>query len=604
MSLRSKLILASALIILIPLLLITSILSYYIRNESLDSFTRSSIGEMEKVDQSFEFYIESVKSNLTMLVNSKEMVQSKDKIKNYINVTNIVTKDDGASDEELRLKRLLKMVKESNSGYDYIFVGTDQGEFVMVPDGELGSNYDPRKRGWYQQGVSSSGFAFTDAYKSTTGDVVISIVHPVKSNGNTFGALGVDVTLKKLTDVINNVRFGKTGFVILAQKNGVVLANPRDNNDNFKKIEESTIKGLNLARNDFAQQVTFQGKDYFAVKHAPENGNFHYYALKEVSEVYVATYTLYRIAIILGLVVGAIFLAIAYQASSKLSLSFMTIAHSMQEASKKLDSVAKQMEESSFTLSETSHQQASSIQETSASLEELTGMVENNVNNANHAQAQATSIKELSVEANQSSNELNSSMNLVLQKNQEFEELISVINNIKDKTKVMDEIAFQTKLLSFNASVEAERAGEHGRGFAVVAQEVGSLAELSAKAAREIGHIVATSLDQTTSIIRDSQQTVEGSKSIVIKVVGQLKQISEKALEVERSGKEVYVASHEQSKGIAQISQAMHQLESATQNTSTASHVTAQNAKILKIEMEELDHMVDSLVQIVSAKHN
>ena len=146
-------------------------------------------------------------------------------------------------------------------------------------------------------------------------------------------------------------------------------------------------------------------------------------------------------------------------------------------------------------------------------------MVENNVNNANHAQAQATAIKDLSIEANKSSIDLTQSMNLVLQKTQEFEELISVINNIKDKTKVMDEIAFQTKLLSFNASVEAERAGEHGRGFAVVAQEVGSLAELSAKAAREIGHIVGSSLDQTTNIIRDSQHTVEGSKSIVDKVV-------------------------------------------------------------------------------------
>lgn len=513
---------------------------------------------MEKVDQSFEFYIESVKSNLSMLVSSKEMKLAKSKIKNYLNVSNIVTKDEGATEEELKLKNLVRMVKESNSGYDYLFVGTESGEFMMVPDGELGSNYDPRKRGWYQQGITSNSFAFTDAYKSTTGDVVISIVHPVKSDSTTFGVLGVDVTLKKLTDVINNVRFGQTGFVVLAQKNGVILANPRDNNDNFKKVEESEIKGLSAARDDWAQEVTFQGKDYFAVKHSPSSGNFHYYALKEVSEVYIATYTLYRIALILGLIVGAIFLAIAYKASSDLSAGFMKIAHSMQDASKKLDSVAKQMEDSSFTLSETSHQQASSIQETSASLEELTGMVENNVNNANHAQAQATAIKDLSIEANKSSIDLTQSMNLVLQKTQEFEELISVINNIKEKTKVMDEIAFQTKLLSFNASVEAERAGEHGRGFAVVAQEVGSLAELSAKAAREIGHIVGSSLDQTTGIIRDSQQTVEGSKSIVDKVVVQLKQISEKALEVERSGKEVYVASHEQSKGIAQISQAMH----------------------------------------------
>ena len=66
----------------------------------------------------------------------------------------------------------------------------------------------------------------------------------------------------------------------------------------------------------------------------------------------------------------------------------------------------------------------------------------------------------------------------------------SIIQEIEDKTKAIDEIVFQTKLLSFNASVEAERAGEHGRGFSVVAQEVGNLAQLSGKSAAEINEIL------------------------------------------------------------------------------------------------------------------
>lgn len=601
MSLRSKLIITSILLIIIPLFIVTIVLSMYIKEDAISKFTSSSISEIEKVDKGFEFYLEGVRSNLAMLSKAEQIQGISGQLKNYTQVQNIITNDENITAQELSFKKTLRMVKSSNDSYDYLFLGTEKGEFVMVPDGELGSNYDPRKRGWYQQGLKVDSFDYTDAYRSTTGDVVISIVLPVYNNGNKFGVLGVDLTLKKLTDVVENVKFGKTGFVALVQKNGVILANPRAKNDNFKKIEESTIREVAALGDEKTEEMTFEGKKYLAIKYTSPKSNFLFYALKEKSEIFEATYTLYRMALTLGIVISVIFVIIAYKASSNLSNSFMDVANSMQAASKKLEGVAKQMEDTSFSLSETSHQQASSIQETSASLEELTGMVENNVNNANLAQSQATSIKDLSQEANQSSTELNQSMNLVLQKNLEFEELIAVINNIKDKTRVMDEIAFQTKLLSFNASVEAERAGEHGRGFAVVAQEVGSLAELSAKAAREIGHIVATSLEQTTTIIRDSQKTVEGSKSIVEKVVTQLKTISDKALEVERSGREVYQASHEQSKGITQINQAMHQLETATQNTSTTSHISAQNAKILKEEMEELDHMVDTLVKIVSA---
>lgn len=84
--------------------------------------------------------------------------------------------------------------------------------------------------------------------------------------------------------------------------------------------------------------------------------------------------------------------------------------------------------------------------------------------------------------------------------NRGLQDLVLLIGKIREKTKVIDEIVFQTRLLSFNASVEAARAGEHGKGFAVVAEEVGSLAQMSGSAAKEISAILAEGVSKAESL--------------------------------------------------------------------------------------------------------
>src|SRR5690606_36951178 len=117
----------------------------------------------------------------------------------------------------------------------------------------------------------------------------------------------------------------------------------------------------------------------------------------------------------------------------------------------------------------------------------------------------ANEVKQVSETANESMTKLEMSIKEILHSNEKIEQLVKVIGNIGEKTKVMDEIVFQTKLLSFNASVEAERAGEHGRGFAVVAQEVGNLAQMSGKSAQEIAEIVKSSIQEAEAITTENK---------------------------------------------------------------------------------------------------
>jgi methyl-accepting chemotaxis protein len=179
---------------------------------------------------------------------------------------------------------------------------------------------------------------------------------------------------------------------------------------------------------------------------------------------------------------------------------------------------------------------------------------------------------------------------------------VRVIAAIGEKTKVMDEIVFQTKLLSFNASVEAERAGEHGRGFAVVAQEVGNLAQMSGKAAQEISHILSESIVKAETITTENKRKVEGGGQLVSETASALKEIQESAGAVTSGANQVLSASKEQASGIKQVNVAMTTLEKATQENSALAEEVASTSEEMASQCQGLDSIVSELTRLVHGK--
>ena len=218
-----------------------------------------------------------------------------------------------------------------------------------------------------------------------------------------------------------------------------------------------------------------------------------------------------------------------------------------------LEKNANIMTSSMNSLSSKANNQAASLEETAAALEEITSITRNNAQNAAKMAELGQTVKKSVFTGEELASRTASSMDEINQK----------VNSINEAITVIDQIAFQTNILSLNAAVEAATAGEAGKGFAVVAAEVRNLASRSAEAAREIKHLV-----QEATVKANDGKTVSSDMIYGYKELN--KNISETIHIIE----DVSKASKEQMMGIEQINDSVNMLDRVTQeNASEANNV-------------------------------
>lgn len=278
---------------------------------------------------------------------------------------------------------------------------------------------------------------------------------------------------------------------------------------------------------------------------------------------------------ILGnLMISGTLLWIAYRMSGTIE----EISRRLTDTGNSVADAVTQMTSAGNSLSQSSTEAAASLEETVASLEELSSMVQMNSDNAKQAATLSASSREVAEKGQQELARLITSMEQISASSKKIEEIIHVI----------DDIAFQTNLLALNAAVEAARAGEQGKGFAVVAEAVRSLAQRSAVAAKDITHLIKESVQQ----VDEGSHIAGSSEEVLNNIVTSVKKVAD-------LNNEISTASTEQTSGIQQISKAMNQLDQAAQsNAASAEEVAATSSEIdsMAVETQKLTFKLNEVI--------
>ena len=210
-------------------------------------------------------------------------------------------------------------------------------------------------------------------------------------------------------------------------------------------------------------------------------------------------------------------------------------------------------------LNVSSNEAAASLEETAAAIEEITSNIRNNTENIAKMATYSNSVTKSASDGEKLANQTTVAM----------DEINEQVNSINEAISVIDQIAFQTNILSLNAAVEAATAGEAGRGFAVVAAEVRNLASRSAEAAKEI-----------KSIVENATTKANQGKVIAGNMINGYKELNQNISQTINLIQDIEMSSKEQLSGIEQINDAVNQLDQQTQQNAAVASQTQDVAEI------------------------
>ena len=244
----------------------------------------------------------------------------------------------------------------------------------------------------------------------------------------------------------------------------------------------------------------------------------------------------------------------------------------IQKSSHQVNSSATQVSGSAQSLSQGATEQASSIEELSATMNDISVKIKETAEMSQHASGLSKETGSAVGTSNQKMNEMSRAMQDITEKSQEISKII----------KTIDDIAFQTNILSLNAAIEAARAGAAGKGFAVVADEVGNLAQKSAKAAQNTSSLIEETIEAVNKGARITEETAES-----------LSVVSQKTERINGIITSISSASEEEAEGIKQLSTGLDQISSVVQSNTATAEQSAAASQELSGQADRLNALLD-----------
>ncbi|KAA6195181.1 methyl-accepting chemotaxis protein, partial [Pseudomonas lactis] len=264
MNIKQKLTWAFAAIACVPVILVAIIVVLNLREGALANFLHSSGREIRQIDNGMQQFFDGISQNVDFVAKDPRVIAAKN-LKSYAGA-------DAAqiplTPTNTELLAIFDQFAKSHPSTAYLSLGLSDGGYASWPDDAKLTQYDPRTRPWYQAAIAAPGKTVrTGAYYWAPDDVVlIGTVRTVAdATGNILGVVGLDVSLKQLTELVRTIKLGDSGYLMLVEADGNVLVDPSDATHNFKPLAGLGANYAELAKHgDGVTEVSIDGVAYMA----------------------------------------------------------------------------------------------------------------------------------------------------------------------------------------------------------------------------------------------------------------------------------------------------------------------------------------------------
>ncbi|NFG22935.1 methyl-accepting chemotaxis protein [Clostridium botulinum] len=560
------------------LVIMMTFISYRISVQTKSDYINNSNEQMSIVSSSINNFYDQVDANINMMATNPTVMKGDTSITKYKdNVTKVDMTPSINGGVEQEIYEVFDQYADSHPETKYIYLATNDGGYINWPETYIPEKYDPTIREWYKFAIEGNGeIRRTDPYIDTTNTMITSNARIVKdSSGNIIGAVGIDVEQSSISNILNKMKTGKTGFFMIVHDNGTIMADGNNIENNFKNIKDVNIENLDnlLDKDSYQFDVKINGEKYFVNSKKVEGADWNLAALiseKELNQNMIQTNILFLcIAVIMVLAISIIIIKNVRKITNPIEESakylkeigkgnFMIeindkylerpdeigiIINGIQDMKNALVNLIYKIKDESTSIEnevdnviEDVNVLNTNLEDISAATEELTASVEETaattdemaltskeiekaiISIANKSKEGTDNAKEISKRANItkenvviSKNKANDIFITTKGKLEEAIESSNVVNQINILSDSIMKITEQTNLLALNAAIEAARAGESGKGFSVVAEEIRKLAEQSKQTVLEIQDV--------TGKVTGSVNNLSGSANELLKFV-------------------------------------------------------------------------------------
>jgi methyl-accepting chemotaxis protein len=565
MTIRSKLIAAFIAVTLIPILIITVFVTNKAMTHEREQFKQSSFKQIHEVDNAFSLFLTGVTENVKLLTQMKLLKAADDSLNTYVaagSATKMTAPPGGVGAD---IYALFEQMGNSHPAYAYVYMGTSDGHYLQWPDSGISANYDPRTRPWFKTGVSVNGKPTrTQAYLfAEDNSTIVSTVSTFTDYKGGTGVIGLDVSLKKLTEVVQKVKFGESGYLILVESDGNVLADPVHPDNNFKALNSLGDGYKYLASQPAGfYDVKIGDIDYSATVYKSEDLGWTYIGLIESSEISAGAWHLVTVIALLGLGLVVVFalcgvglsnvlLSPINNASARLkdiasgqgdltgrlevkgrdemaqmATGFNGFVGSIQGLIKDISASSLQVERGASDIGTQADQLDNTAQRQSAAVDMVSTAFHEMVATANEVAASCNRAAQAAQHGQDQAHKGQTVIGLMVGQvsslGDKIKQAANSIGNLQENTQSITAIlntirgiAEQTNLLALNAAIEAARAGDQGRGFAVVADEVRALAKRTSESTEQINGLLEKLVTSTQSVAHEMQQSLAQSTESV-----------------------------------------------------------------------------------------